>query len=441
MKYQKYEKYKDSGLKWVGLIPDTWLVKKLKFITSTNDEVLSENTDEDYEIKYVDIGSIDKTKGVTNKEELIFDDAPSRARRIVRDGDVIVSTVRTYLRAIAPIIEPEENLVVSTGFAVIRPRKISKEFLLYALQATNFVEKVVSLSVGVSYPAINSTTLKNIKIPFPPSNKQQQSIANYLDCETVRIDALIEKKQKLIDLLKEKRTALITKAVTKGLNPDVKMKDSGIEWLDEIPEHWEVKRIKHISRIFGRIGFRGYNVDDLVDEGQGAITLGAGHINKKDEVDISKPVFLSWDKYYESPEIMVKKDDVIFGQRGSVGKVAYIDKDYGKVTINPSIILLKRIKVIPKYLKYYLQCPIIRKRVDLIAQSTAVPMISQEQLSNFKCPVPNMEEQKNIVEYIDVQIKKIDTLINTVKKAIYNHSEFKTAIISAAVTGKIKVTE
>ena len=108
-------------------------------------------------------------------------------------------------------------------------------------------------------------------------------------------------------------------------------KDSRLNWLETIPENWEVKRIKFISKIFGRIGFRGYNADDLVGPGEGAITLGAGQIDKNDKIDLSSPVYLSWEKYEESPEIKVRKGDIIFGQRGSIGKVAYIDKEYGKV--------------------------------------------------------------------------------------------------------------
>ncbi|MHC1780853.1 MAG: restriction endonuclease subunit S [Bacteroidales bacterium] len=204
---------KDSHIEWLKKIPEHWEEKALKYTCSINDEALPETTNPDYEISYVDIGSIDKTLGIVNKEKYIFDDAPSRARRIVKDGDIIVSTVRTYLRAIAPVINPEDNLIVSTGFAVIRPRIINSRYLAYLIASKYFVEKVVSMSVGVSYPAINSSALANIKILIPEQNEQVQ-IADYLDKETSSIDKLIELTEKHIDKLQEYKSALISSVVT-----------------------------------------------------------------------------------------------------------------------------------------------------------------------------------------------------------------------------------
>lgn len=246
MKYQAYPEYKDSGVEWLGDVPEHWSVRQLKFLCTCNDEVLPDSISADYEIEYVDIGSVSANEGITRTESLVFGSAPSRARRIVRDGDVIVSTVRTYLEAIAPIDNPPENLVVSTGFAVIRPNDyLYKGFAAYCLRANGFIKEVVALSVGVSYPAINASDLVNIKVP-EPLIEEQQKIANFLDYETAKIDTLIQKQQQLIKLLKEKRQAVISHAVTKGLNPNAPMRDSGVEWLGEVPEHWIVYKLKHI---------------------------------------------------------------------------------------------------------------------------------------------------------------------------------------------------
>ncbi|HOP05175.1 MAG TPA: restriction endonuclease subunit S [Tenuifilaceae bacterium] len=211
-------------------------------------------------------------------------------------------------------------------------------------------------------------------------------------------------------------------------------KDSGLNWLETIPANWDIKRIKYISKIFGRIGFRGYNADDLVGPGEGAITLGAGHIDKNDKIDLSSPVYLSWEKYEESPEIKVRKGDIIFGQRGSIGKVAYVDKDYGKVTINPSLILLKDIKLNPIYLTFFLQSPLIRKWVQLIGNSTAVPMISQEQFENFPCLIPTKEEQQSIANFLDKETTRLDALIAKKQQLIETLKEKRIAVISHAVT-------
>ncbi|MCB0810604.1 MAG: restriction endonuclease subunit S, partial [Flavobacteriales bacterium] len=236
-KHERYSTYKDSASHWFGEIPSHWDLKPLKYLASINDEKLADSTDRDEVIEYVDIGNVTLQQGICGSETLSFEKAPSRARRIVRDGDSIVSTVRTYLKAIAPIKQPPPNLIVSTGFAVIRPRALDPGYLSYHLQSSNFVEDVVSRSVGVSYPAINPTEIAEIEL-LQPLLEEQQAISAWLDERTARIDTLIAKKQRLIELLQEKRQAIISKAVTRGLDPHVKLKDSGIQWLGEVPEHW-----------------------------------------------------------------------------------------------------------------------------------------------------------------------------------------------------------
>ena len=206
-------KLKPSGIKWLGEIPEHWEVKRLKYIATINDEALPETTDSSFEFTYVDISSVDPVAGVVARERMEFENAPSRARRIACDGDTIVSTVRTYLRAIAPIKEPTENLIVSTGFAVVRPRSVEANFLSYALRESGFVETVVARSVGVSYPAVNASDVATIPIPLPPTT-EQRVIADYLDRETAKIDRMVEKVEAAIERLQEYRTALITAAVT-----------------------------------------------------------------------------------------------------------------------------------------------------------------------------------------------------------------------------------
>jgi type I restriction enzyme, S subunit len=205
---------KDSGIEWLGEIPEHWNIKRLKYMSTVNDEALNEDTDPTHEILYVDISSVNSMQGIVKKDVMIFETAPSRARRKVRNGDVIVSTVRTYLRAIAPIIEPESNLIVSTGFAVVRPTKdLESKFAEYALRANYFVDTVVARSAGVSYPAINASELITIDIILPPVDEQVE-IAFYLNRETYKIDALISRINDSIEKLREYRTALISAAVT-----------------------------------------------------------------------------------------------------------------------------------------------------------------------------------------------------------------------------------
>ena len=206
-----YSNYKDSGVSGIEQIPKHWILEKIKFVATCNDEVLSDSTADDEIINYVEIGDVDYVNGITNTTEYEFKEAPSRARRITRPNDIIISTVRTYLKAIAKIAEPD--LIVSTGFAVIRPRKIDEIFMSYALLAPTFIEEVMSRSFGVSYPAIKASSLMNIKICIPPLS-EQKSIVSYLDSETSKIDTRIAKRRKQIELLQEYKQALITAAVT-----------------------------------------------------------------------------------------------------------------------------------------------------------------------------------------------------------------------------------
>lgn len=290
MRYPAYPEYKESDVQWLGRVPGHWEVKRLKYSATINDEALPETTDPDFEFSYVDIGSVNPVEGITNMETMIFENAPSRARRKVAPGDTIVSTVRTYLRAIAPIPETSETLIVSTGFAVIRPRKLSAGFLAYALRESSFVESVVARSTGVSYPAVNASEIGDIEIPLP-SLPEQTAIAEFLDRETGRIDTLVSKKRRLVALLKEQRTALISRTVTRGLPADAarefglephnRFKDSGIEWLGQVPEGWEVKSLGRVA-----VSVRnGTSTTQLEDETENAIkvtrieTISGGCIN------------------------------------------------------------------------------------------------------------------------------------------------------------------
>jgi type I restriction enzyme S subunit len=213
-RFKPYPAYKDSGVEWLGEIPAHWEVKRLKHLAALNPDSLPEDTDPTQEMVYVDIGGVDNLGRIVEQEQLTFASAPSRARRLVRDGDVIVSTVRTYLRPIAPISEPELGMVVSTGFAVVQPEdELTTDYAAYALRAPYFVERVVANSKGVSFPAINESEMATYELAAPPE-PEQRPIAAFLDRETARIDALLAKVREAIDLLKELRTALISAAVT-----------------------------------------------------------------------------------------------------------------------------------------------------------------------------------------------------------------------------------
>lgn len=206
---------KDSGIEWIGEIPADWETISVKNVATYNDETLGETTNDDYEFDYIEIGSIQHGKGIVQMEHLKFKDAPSRARRIVKENDIIVSTVRTYLKAVAKIDKLNEPTIVSTGFVVIRPitEKIEPLFLNYAILSDTFISKVESCSVGISYPAINSTEVVKFKISLPPKDEQKE-IADYLDKKCSEIDELIAKKTSLLSELESYKKSLIYEYVT-----------------------------------------------------------------------------------------------------------------------------------------------------------------------------------------------------------------------------------
>lgn len=204
-------KLRPSGIDWIREIPEHWTIKPLKYVVSYNDEVWPENSKDDFCIKYVEIGDVSQTSGVNNYTEYEFSKAPSRARRIVRKDDVIVSTVRTYLKAIAKV--REDNLTVSTGFMVLRAKGINPSYLGYLTLGDHFIQEIISKSVGVSYPAINSTEIANIKVLIPPLSEQHE-IADCLDKKCAEIDRLKAKLKKKRDTLVELRQSLISEVVT-----------------------------------------------------------------------------------------------------------------------------------------------------------------------------------------------------------------------------------
>lgn len=195
---------------------------RVKNLVTINDEALSEKTDSGYQLKYIDIGNVKSDGSITEIQSLSFKNAPSRARRIVRKGDVIISTVRTYLQAITLIDFEEEDLVVSTGFAVLRPKKgVNSEYLNYVLRDNKFIGDVITNSFGVSYPAINSTALSALSVSVVLDEKEQAQIVSHIKTETAKIDQAITKAQKEIELIKEYKEAMIAEAVLGKFNHNI----------------------------------------------------------------------------------------------------------------------------------------------------------------------------------------------------------------------------
>jgi type I restriction enzyme S subunit len=438
MSFPRYPAYKDSGVEWLGEVPEHWEEKPLKTVTSINDEVLSESVSTDHEIEYVDISSVSLTNGIERTESMIFGDAPSRARRIPRDGDVLVATVRTYLKAIAPVVSPPSNLVASTGFAVVRPQcGIHPGYLKYALQEEHFIQQVISRSTGVSYPAVNASDIARISLSLPKQS-EQRAIATFLDRETAKIDALIAEQQRLIELLQEKRQAVISHAATKGLNPDAPMKDSGVEWLGEVPEHWAIAPLKHLCTLL-RDGT--HLPPPRVSDG--IPLLSVRNIQEEEFSLRDDDSLISIDDYKELCRSFtpIPRDTLLAIVGATMGKTAMVPQGIGAFHIQRSLAIFRGREdvVCGEWLFFVFRTQgfqgLLRRDVAFSAQ----PGIYLGALKDVPLPLPNIQEQSVIIRQCRDQLNGLERLISEASMAIKLLQERRSALISAAVTGQIDV--
>ncbi len=436
-RFKRYPAYKDSGVEWLGEVPAHWQMKRLKSLAVLNPEALPEDTDPTLEMVYVDIGGVDSLGRIVERELLTFAAAPSRARRLVRDGDVIVSTVRTYLRAIAPISDPEPGMVVSTGFAVVRPKDgLTTGYAAYALRAPCFVERVVANSKGVSFPAINESEMATYELAEPPE-PEQRAIAAFLDWETERIDALVAKKERLIELLQEKRAALITRAVTKGLDPNVPMKDSGVEWLGEIPAHWEVRRLKQLVPQI-TVGIVVTPSKYYVDQGVPclrSLNIAQGHI------DMAEPVFISAAANELHRKSQIFEGDLVVVRTGRAGTAAVIPREFNGTNCIDLLIIRRSEQLQSRFLYHFVNSCSTSAQVEAHSVGAIQEHYNTGTLANLCVPKVPLQEQETIAAFLDRQTARIDALVAKVRDALDRLKELRTALISAAVTGKIDVRE
>ncbi len=422
-------------------IPFGWLSERIKFCVTCNDEALPESTDPDFEISYVDISSVDLIKGITNVEIMPFEKAPSRARRRVKDGDTIVSTVRTYLKAIAPINNPVNNLIVSTGFAVLRPtHKVSPKFLSYFFQSQDFIDAVGANSFGVSYPAINPSTLVCIPCVYPEDKEEQTQIAKFLDYKTAQIDRLIEKKKELIEKLNEQRIAVITQAVTKGLNPEAPMKDSEMDWLGDVPAHWQVRRLRFVGKCQNGINIGG----EYFGTGYPFVSYGDVYNNRELPNAVNGLVESSDG---DRKSYTVERGDVFFTRTSETIEEIGITAVCTSTILNAvfaGFLIRFRPEVgqlVNNYSKYYFQNDKLRaffvKEMNLVTRAS----LSQDLLKSLPVLLPPLDEQEKISRYLELNLKRTTSMIDSNSKVINRLTEYRTALITAAVTGKIDVRQ
>ena len=422
-KWRPYPKYKDSGIEWLGDIPAHWEAKRLKLLSFINmgqspssDIVNTSGEGLPFLQGNADFGKEHPTAQT-------FCPAPPK---IAEFGDVLLS-VRAPVGALNLA---DQKYGIGRGLCAIRPniQILERTFCHYVLQIAR--HQLDELAKGSTYDAVSWSEVSCLIIPLP-SIKELRAIASFLDHETAKIDALIEKKERLIDLLQEKRTALITQAVTKGLDPNVPMKDSGVEWLGNIPAHWEVRKWRYCCRI------NEGQVDPKDDRYRDRVMIAPNHI----ESGTGRILFIETaeEQGAISGKYKVRCGELIYSKiRPALNKVCIAKGDWlCSADMYPVEVTVKDL-----HTRYLLNFILSEAFVHLMVDESmrvAMPKVNRETLTACPILVPLLREQGEIVDFLDREMAKIDALIAIIHEAIDRIKEYRSALISGAVTGKIDV--
>ena len=424
---------KDSGVAWIGEIPKDWDLSRLKFSSTYNDESIKEDTNPEKEIEYVEIGSVTLENGVEKAEVMRFKDAPSRARRIARKGDIIISTVRTYLKAIA-LIE-KDSYTVSTGFCVIRPQKcMDSGYLKYFCSSELFTSEVSACSVGISYPAINASTLMDFHIINPPLAVQHK-IVRVLDEKCNHVDSLIANVQAQIEKLKAYKQSLITEVVTKGLDPNAPMKDSELPWFGLIPQHWKLAKIK----MYATTCSGGTPPSGDMSYYNGKINWVCSYDLCEKEIEETEKTLSDKGAEHIAGTLQLPNSILVamYGGAGTIGNSGLL-KCYARTNQAICSIHFDEAVVEPKFAFY--QTMFIRRYWMFFAVGTRKdPNISQDIVRNMKYVIPPIQEQTAIATYLDAKCSQIDQLITLKESKIEKLQQYKRSLIYEYVTGKKEV--
>jgi type I restriction enzyme S subunit len=437
-KWQPYPTYKDSGVEWLGAIPEHWeMVKFSHFIDFQEGPGIMADDFKDEGVPLLRITNL--KPGYVDIEGcnyLAIDKVEQKWKhfRLLANDLLISCSASTGLVSI--VDQKSANSIAYTGIIRLRPARnnIARDFIRVLVGSDFYFTQINQLKTGTTIQHYGPVHLKQIKIPIPPL-PEQQKIAEFLDQETSKIDKLITKKERLIELLKEKRTALISHAVTKGLNPDVPMKDSGVEWLGEVPEHWENWKISHAFQKIGSGTTPSTNRYDYYDGDVPWINTSElrENIITDTSVKITNKALLdnSVLNLYSPGTLLIAMYGATIGRLGILGITA--------CTNQACCALANPILLDTKFVFYWLWMR--RNELIILSSGGGQPNINQEKIRSIKIPAPPLPEQQKIAQFLDRETSKIDNLITKTRTSIDHLKEYRTALISAAVTGKIDVRE
>jgi type I restriction enzyme S subunit len=439
MSFPAYEEYKDSGVRWLGEMPISWTPKRLKHISpfiAVGIVVNPSTYVSDDGLPFIYGGDIrDGIIDYENSRRISPDSSDANAKTKLEVGDVL--TVRVGAPGVTAVVPKECEGGNCASVMLVRKGKFDSRWLCYVMNTPVVRNQVEVVQYGAAQKQFNIEHAVNFWLPLPPL-PEQKTIASFLDTETSKIDSLVSEQRRLIELLKEKRQAVISHAVTKGLNPSVPMKDSGIQWLGDVPEGWEVRRVKTVTS-FVTSGPRGWS-ERIAEEGSLFIQSGDLNDTLQIEFENSKRVQVSDDA--ETTRTQLFDGDVVICVTGAkTGNVAVCFAVPETAYVNQHLCLVRpNDTMLPMFLGILLKCDLGRTYFDL-SQYGLKQGLSLEDVKEAPVLVPPIEEQRIIVDFLEAETAKSDSLIAQAERAIELLQERRTALISAAVTGKIDVRE
>lgn len=438
-KWRTYEKYRDSGVEWVGMVPKHWVNWKIthafKLIGSGTTPPSSNPEYYDGDIPWVNTSEL-KDGFILNTQKKITPKALADISvfRVYPSNTLLIALYGATIGKVGILCIPAT--INQACCALSFPDKLNIRFTFYWFIAHR--QLLISLAEGGGQPNINQEIIRSLRIPAP-SQTEQHAIAAFLDHQTARIDALITKKEQHIALLQEKRAALISQAVTQGLHPDVPMKDSGVEWLGMVPEHWKVRRLKFVAKVMPGLA-KGRNLGERDTVELPYLRVANVQDGYLDLSDIAMTVV----GIDEIARYSLETGDILMNEGGDFDKLGrgYVWSGEISPCLHQNHVFAVRTNLgidpywinliaLTSYAKYYF---IIKSK-----QSTNLASISSTNLKELPLVFPPDEEQKAIMVYLNQQTQKIDALISTITDGIKKLQEYRTALISAAVTGKIDV--
>jgi type I restriction enzyme, S subunit len=420
--FPRYDSYKDSGFDWIGDIPSVWELKRLAAVFEERKEKVSDKN----------FPPLSVTKnGVVPQLDSAAKSDDGENRKGVRQGDFVINS-RSDRKGIA-----KQDGSVSLISIVLRPKGITLRFCEHLLKSNGFIEEFYRNGHGIVADLWTTRywDMRSIYIPIPDIQTQER-IGNFLDQKAAEIDEAIAKKQRLIELLKEQKAILINQAVTKGLNPDVPMRDSGVAWIGEVPAHWGIKRVKNVSNFItsGPRGWADYYSDT------GAVFLQSGNLTNSVSIDLNSANRVTPPRGAEGCRTRLRKQDVLVCITGAnTGRIALAKIGTEEVYINQHLCLIRPINdVYSRFLAYCLYSN-VGKVCFFLRQYGLKEGLGLEDIKNATVLVPPIDEQKIISTWVESLFMISDHAVLSILGHIEAMNVYKTTLISEAVTGKIKI--